>query len=254
MKSPSINRLLVAFLGCVAGGLLTADLIVHAGDRQSPLATTNSPELLNDFKKWTFDAQKEGEAPAGFSPVTVGQAGAGTWTLIQDQKAPSAPLVLQQGTPCPAPDCFHILLVEGVTYDYPEMAVQMRATSASPGTGGVVVGAKGGSNGYAVLVDLKANVLEFLVLKDGKATKLGEAAITPKKVDWHHLRVQRNTIISKEYFEVFFDGKLWLSVEDKQWGAGQVGLVTRGDGQMAFDSLAVSPLFSSRALSPPAAY
>ena len=253
MTSPSINRLLVAFLGCTAGGLLTANLIVQAGDRQSPLATTNSPDLLTHFKKWTFDAQKEGEAPAGFSPVTVGQGGAGTWTLIQDPKAPSAPLVLQQGTPCPAPDCFHVLLADGVTYDYPEMAVRMRPGGA-PGIGGVVVGAKDGSNGYAVLVDLKTNVLEFLLLKDGKATKLGEAAITPKKVDWHHLRVQRNTIISKEYFEVFFDGKLWLSVEDKQWGAGQVGLVTRGDGQMTFDSLAVSPLFSSRALSPPAAY
>lgn len=238
---------------CLAVSLLSPGLLVHAGDARTPLATTNSPELLTHFKKWNFDTQKEGEAPAGFSPVTVGQAGGGTWTLIQDPKAPSSPLVLQQGTPCPAPDCFHVLLAEGVTYDYPELAVQMRPGSV-PGIGGVIVGTQDGSNGYVTLVDLKANVLEFLVLKDGKATKLGEAAVTPKKAEWHHLRVQRNTIVSKEYFEVFFDGKLWLSVEDKQWGAGQVGLVTRGSGQVAFDSLSVSPLFSSRALSPPAAY
>ena len=254
MKPLWTSKLSAALIGCAAVGVLASGPIVRAGDRQSPLATTNSPELLNDFKNWTFDAQKEGEVPAGFSPATVGQGGVGTWALVRDPQAFSAPLVLRQEISCSIPDCLHVLLADGLTYDYPEMAVQMRATGVSPGTGGVVVGAKDGSNGYAVLVDLKANVVELLVLKDGKAAKLGEAPVTLKKVDWHHLRVQRNTIISKEYFEVFFDGRLLLSIEDNQWGAGQVGLVTRGDGQVVFDSLAVAPLFSSRALSPPAAY
>ena len=56
---------------------------------------------------------------------------------------------------------------------------------------------------------------------------LAQASVSLKPVDWHSLRVQRNTIISKDFIEVFVDGALVLSVEDQALGLGQVGLVVR---------------------------
>ena len=71
---------------------------------------------------------------------------------------------------------------------------------------------------------------------------------------WHALRVRRNTIISKEYIEVFFDGVHVLSIEEKTISPGQIGLLTGGAATVAFDNLNAAPLYSQKPLSPPAAY
>ncbi len=233
---------------------MSASLPLYAGEARTPLATTNTPDLLNQFKKWTFDEAKLGDAPAGFSAATVGEGGAGTWAVTRDDKAPSAPQALLQSSPCMASGCLHVILVDGLAYDYPDLTVRLRQPSSTPAAGGVMVAAKDAANGYVVLVDFEAKALEFMVLKDGKETSLRRVPISPKSVDWHLLWVRRNTIVSKEFFEVGFDGKLVISLEDKQFGAGRVGLVTRGAGPVAFDNLFVAPLYSSRPLSPPAAY
>ncbi len=248
MVATSLYLLLVLAVQLVGG------VWVWAADGRTPLATTNSPELLNQFKKWTFDDMKLGETPAGFSAATVGQGAAGVWAVIRDEKAPTAPQALEQSAPCPEPGCLHVFLVDGLTYDYPDMTVRLRPRTAGPAVGGVMFGAKDAANGYVVLVDFEAKTMEFVVVKEGKATSLHTAPIKPKAVDWHMLWVRRNTIVSKEFFEVGFDGKLIISLEDDQFRAGRVGLVTRGTGALAFDNLSVSPLFSSRPLSPPAAY
>ena len=89
---------------------------------------------------------------------------------------------------------------------------------------------------------------------DGQELSLGRRSITPKAVPWHTLRIQRNTIISKDFIETFFDGQLAVSVEDQSLSTGQVGLLVRGHTALDFDSLHAIPLFSQRPLSSPAAY
>ena len=110
------------------------------------------------------------------------------------------------------------------------------------------------SNFYAAIVDLASKKLEVIRVVDGHLAQLGQTAITPKAVDWHTLRVQRNTIISKDVIETFFDGMLVLSVQDQSLGLGQVGLLVYGKSSLHFDSLHAVPLFSQRPFSNPAAY
>jgi hypothetical protein len=76
----------------------------------------------------------------------------------------------------------------------------------------------------------------------------------PKAVPWHTLRIQRNTILSKDFIETFFDGPLVVTIEDQSLAAGQVGLLVRGHTALDFDSLHAIPLFSQRPFSAPAAY
>jgi hypothetical protein len=66
--------------------------------------------------------------------------------------------------------------------------------------------------------------------------------------------MNRDTIISKDVIEVFFDGKLMLSVRDQTLGLGEIGLLVRGQSPLYFDSLHAVPLFSQRPVSNPAAY
>ena len=83
---------------------------------------------------------------------------------------------------------------------------------------------------------------------------LFRSGVTLKPIDWHSLRVQRNTIVSKDFIEVFVDGVLAISVEDQMLELGQVGLVMQGKTSLFFDTLHAVPLFSHRPLSAPAAY
>jgi hypothetical protein len=109
-------------------------------------------------------------------------------------------------------------------------------------------------NYYAVTVDLSGKEMQVLRVQEGKATALAHGTVTPKQVVWHLLRVRRNTIMSQEYIEVFFDGAQIFSVEDKTFGTGQIGLITRGAATAEFDNLTAAPLYSQKPISGPAAY
>ena len=118
----------------------------------------------------------------------------------------------------------------------------------------MVFGVKNATHFYAAVVDLATKSFEVIRVVDGTETRLGQASITPKAAPWHMLRIQRNTIISKDFIETFFDGQLAVTVEDQSLATGRVGVLVRGHTEMDFDSLHAIPLFSQRPLSAPAAY
>ena len=110
------------------------------------------------------------------------------------------------------------------------------AQEGTAGLGGLVFGVRDTRNFYAAVVDPIGQAVKLVRLSDGRELPLAQASITLKKVDWHSLRLQRNTIISKDFVEVFVDGVLVLSVEDQALGLGQIGLVVLGTSTVLFDS------------------
>jgi hypothetical protein len=207
------------------------------------------------FNRWTFDQQQSGEAPAGFSMLGFGEGPAADWTIKADSDAPSASNILAVNSSCPAETCYRLIVADGFQYEYPDVSVRMRfPVDAVTGVGGVVFGVNDAAHFYAAVVDLVTKTLEVSRVVDGKETRLGRSSITPKAVSWHTLRIQRNTIFSKDFIETFFDGQLVVTVEDQSLAIGQVGLLVRGQTALNFDSLHAIPLFSQRPLSAPAAY
>jgi hypothetical protein len=207
------------------------------------------------FNRWTFDQQKSGEAPAGFSMLGFGEGPAADWTVKADTDAPSASNILAVSSSCQPISCYRVIVADGFQYEYPDLSVRMRfPIDAAAGVGGVVFGLKDARHFYAVVVDLAAKTLEVIRVVDGTETRLDRSSITPKALPWHMLRIQRNTIISKDFIETFFDGQLAVTVEDQSLATGQVGLLVRGPITLDFDSLHAVPLFSHRPLSAPAAY
>ena len=239
-------------------GVLAYPPITQAGE---PIVATQPPSEsrvpVDLFKTWNFDKEKAEQAPSGFSSFSVGDAGTPMWVVAQDPSAQTPPHLLKQSAPCSAEDCFQALLVDALRYDYLDLIVRIRLTDTSGGSNGsagVVFGARDHQNYYAVTVDASGKHMQVTRVQAGKAITLAHAEIPPKKVPWHLLRVRRNTIISKEYIEVFFDGLQVFSVEDNTFGAGQIGLVTRGPATAEFDNLTAAPLYSQKPLSGPAAY
>lgn len=218
---------------------------------------------------WRFDTDRAGEAPVGFTALTLGEGPAGGWKVEADPQAPTGPNRLSQETSCPVrsdqepASCLHVLLVDGVTYEYPDLTVRLRAAAGHPQEGGgqrsagagIVFGAsKDARSFYAAMIDLAAGTLDVLRVKEGKVTTIGHEAVKRRPVPWHTLRLQHNTILSKDFLEISFDGNIVFTHWDKKLGAGQIGLLTRSEAPIWFDNFDAVQLFSQRLLSPPAAY
>lgn len=206
------------------------------------------------FHKWTFDSDPTKSIPAGFVPLSFGAGTSAIWSVESDETAPSAPNVVAGTSGCDESTCLRLLIAQGLEYEYPDLAMRLRTADGGAGVGGFVFGVKDAQNFYAVLVDLGAKRAQVIRVIEGVTTVLGQTAVTMKPIDWHSLRVQRNTIVSKDFIEVFVDGVLAISVEDQTLGLGQVGLVMQGKTSLLFDTLHAVPLFSHRPLSSPAAY
>ncbi len=187
--------------------------------------------------------------------LEFGEGPAADWTIKADRDAPSASNILAVNSSCQAVSCYRLIVADEFQYEYPDVSVRIRfPVDVETGMGGVVFGVKNATHFYAAVVDLATKTLEVSRVVDGKETRLGRSSITPKAVPWHTLRVQRNTILSKDFIETFFDGLLVVTVEDQSLAIGQVGLLVRGQTALNFDSLHAIPLFSQRPLSAPAAY
>ena len=248
------SLLLMALI--VASSLAWADLNqANAKAEDAEVNTQRKQAALDLRREWRFDQDMKGRPPTGFSMKTVGNGQTGMWRVEAKPHAISIPNLLVQTASCEGEGCFQLLLADGVRYDYVDLTFRLRSQSGnSAGIAGAVFGVRDPNNFYAVLVDLSTDTLSVLRVLDGKETILGSAAVTRKPSDWHHMRVQRNTIISKEIIEAFFDHKLTVSVQDQTFGRGQIGLVTRGTVPMAFDNVHAIRIYSQHPLSGPAAY
>ncbi len=207
------------------------------------------------FQKWTFDNDRADSEPVGFVRQVSTDEPSAEWVVKKDETAPSPPHVISGSSTCSTP-CYQLLLARDLEYEYPDLSVRVRTPKETEtgGTGGVIFGAKDRHNFYAAVVDLGAARVQVTRVVSGQETMLAHASVTLKPGDWHSLRVQRNTIVSKDFIEVVVDGTLVLSVEDQALGLGQVGLAVVGTSSMLFDSVHAVPLFSHRPLSLPPAY
>jgi hypothetical protein len=259
VKPRDIGRAFAVLILAVIAGEWSVSLershAIQAESRAEKEANLQGQVQGGLFNRWTFDQQKSGEAPVGFSMLEFGEGPAADWMVKADPDAPSASNVLAVNSSCPTETCYRVIVADGFQYEYPDMSVRMRfPVDASTAIGGVVFGVQDARHFYAVVVDLATKTLEVSKVVKGKETSLGRSSLTPKVGPWHMLRIQRNTILSKDFIETFFDGVLAVTVEDQSLTIGQVGLVVRGSTALDFDSVHAVPLFSHRPLSAPAAY
>ena len=244
-----------AILVLALGQSATSAWAIQMESSAEKQANFNQQALGGLFHRWTFDQQTPGDALSGFTQFVVGEDAAPVWTIAPQQEAPSPPNILKAESSCRTDSCYQLLVADKLQYEYPDVTVRLRfPEDGSIGQGGIVIGLKDERHFYAAIIDLAAKKLEVVRVLGDQVTVLGDSAITPKQVDWHSLRMNRDTIISKDVIEVFFDGKLMLSVQDQTLGLGQVGLIVRGQSPLHFDSLHAVPLFSQRPVSNPAAY
>ncbi len=115
--------------------------------------------------------------------------------------------------------------------EYVDLSVRIKLNLGTPsGQGGLAYGIQDDKNFYAVVVEPKTNEVVAYVVKDGHPTELARESLIPQPSDWHFLLFLRNTIISKEFTEIFFDHHLMINVYDQSFRKGKLGIVAMGTG------------------------
>ncbi len=175
--------------------------------------------------------------------------------MSQDPPAPSQPQLVEQRLTCGDGPCYQLLFVDDVTVEYVDLSVRMKMRLGTPsGKAGLAYGIQDAHNFYAVVVEPKTNEIVAYVVKDGQPKEIARETLILEPSEWHFLRIQRNTIVSKEFTEIFFDHHLLIDVYDQSFQMGKFGLVAMGDAAFLFDNFRAIELMANRPLSRPAAY
>ena len=194
----------------------------------------------------TFDDQKAGEAPKGFTCELTGRGRTGVWKVQEDASAPSRPNVLAQTDEDSTGYRFPVCVMNGVSAKDLELSVRFKPLKGSGDQAAGIVWRYRDKDNYYVT---RANAIEDNVVlykvengtrrdlkpKGAGAFAYGKKARVPSG-QWGLLRV----VARGPLFEVYLGGEKLFEVEDATFAtSGKVGVWTKADSVTYFDDLKV---------------
>lgn len=196
----------------------------------------------------SFDDQKAGEPPRGWTCSLTGQGRPGAWAVVQDDSAPSPPMALAQTDRDATGHRFPHCTLDGLLARDLTLSVRFKPVSGQEDqAGGLVFRYRDKENYYLVRANaLEGNVVLYKFEK-GKRTDLkpkgaafmayGKKARVPSG-EWSELRV----VVEGRLFGVSLSGQALFEVEDGTFTEpGRVGVWTKADSVTHFDDFRVSP-------------
>lgn len=193
-----------------------------------------------------FDDQKPGEAPKGFTCALTGRGTPGVWTLTRDERAPGAPLVLEQTDADATSYRFPHCVVDSVSAKDVELSVRFKPVSGTVDqAAGLVWRYRDADNYYIVRANAREGNVVLYKVEQGKRSDLplkGEGRTYGKKAEvpqgaWSELKI----VAAGNLFEVHLNGQKLYEVEDTTFpGAGKVGVWTKADSVTQFDDLTIT--------------
>lgn len=254
--SGRVARMGMVFLGVLLlGGLGFGAGIGLADDQPQELPKPTLKTTPPLFQEWNFEAGSPEQVLQGFTIHTGDGTQEGSWMVEEDVSAPSRTHVMRQSLSCQGEECYHLLVANDLEGDYLDLSVRLKMMQeSSPGFAGLAFSVQDARNFYAAVVHPPSKQVLVYAVEDGKPREIGKAEMILSDKEWHSLRIERYTIVSKEVIEVFFDNHMLLSLYDQSFGPGKLGLVAMGNGAFSFDNLRAMELLTQRPLSRPSAY
>jgi hypothetical protein len=194
----------------------------------------------------TFDQDKVGAPPPGFSRALTGQGKPGVWVVMKDQQSPDRGNVLAQ-TDTDATDYrFPVCVLDDLSARDLDLSVMVKpVTGRGDQAAGLVWRYRDANNYYIVRANALENNVVLYKVQGGRRTDValkGAGRTYGKKVtvpsgQWSTLRVTA----AGSLFTVYFNGRMLYEVEDATFpGAGKVGVWTKADSVTYFDNLVVN--------------
>ena len=164
---------------------------------------------------------------------------AGQWTVEEMSGAPSGKRVLVQRA---VENFFNVIVAPSAPYTDIDASVRFKPMAGRGDASGGLVFRFAEGHYYVV----RANALESnlrLYYYDRGRHQLATATVEPPALgQWHTLRV----VAVGDHIQASLNGVLLLDHRDARYGAGQVGLWTKGDSITAFDDFIVRGVHAGR--------
>ena len=191
-------------------------------------------------KVWSFEQDRAGQPPTGFSFARTGNGRVGRWVVLAQKDAPDGANVLAQEDNDDVDFRFPIALVDGATLQDLRVSVKCKAVSGALDQAcGVVFRYQDANNYYVTRANaLERNVRLYHVVNGSRRQIAGwNGSVAPQA--WHELRLE----VRSDHLQVFWDVQQVIDAHDQAFiRAGKVGLWTKGDSVTYFDDLRIEPL------------
>ena len=208
-----------------------------------PVADTSAP---NQTRTWDFDHDRAQQPPQDWDMV------AGQWRVLVDRDAPSEPNALG----LPGYGLPHVqelgLWFESFIDTHYQVAIPKDAPQSTDFSYAANIKLWGGAFGsYAGLVFRYSDPNNYYVLvaacpKDyvalyrmsgGQMTLLKQAPVELVRSQWYSMKVDAKG----GHFVGYLDGKQVLAADDGSFAQGRIGVWSRDDSRVSFDSIRLSP-------------
>ncbi|HEV8341236.1 MAG TPA: family 16 glycoside hydrolase [Candidatus Binatia bacterium] len=190
--------------------------------------------------KWSFDADRGGEPPSGFSFGRTGSGRVGRWVVRAEKDAPSGTNVLAQVDEDNPSYRFPIAVANEPSLQNFRLSVRCKPISGKVDQAcGLVFRYRDENNYYVIRANALEDNVRFYYVKDGKRNQLASWSGRVSSGSWHELRVDARG----EHLEVYWNGKRVIDAKDTTFSApGKVGVWTKADSVTYFDDLSATPL------------
>jgi len=195
-----------------------------------------------------FDDQKPGEPPKGMTCALTGKGRPGSWKVLADKTAPSAPNVLAQTDADSTGYRFPVCVADGPSAVDVDLSVRFKPVSGSGDqAAGLVWRYRDADNYYIVRANALENNVVLYKVEGGRRTDLplkGEGRTYGKKAKVPSGAWSTLTVTAKgSLFAVALNGTKLYEVEDATFtGPGRIGVWTKADSVTHFDDLKLTIL------------
>ncbi len=191
-------------------------------------------------KRWTFEGDRVGTGPTGFSFGRTGSGRVGHWVVLADKGAPSGANVLAQVDADETDYRFPIAIANEPVLRDLRLSVRCKPVSGKVDQAcGLVFRDRDENHYYLARANALENNVRLYHVVDGRRRQIAGWNGRVSGGAWHELRVDARG----DHLEVFWDGQKVLDAHDQTFrDAGKVGVWTKADSVTYFDDLSVAPL------------
>lgn len=189
-------------------------------------------------RSWSFDSDKAGSAPAGFSIEKSDSGKAGRWIVKAEPGAPSGGQVLAQVDTDDTDDRFLMAVADAPALRDMRLSVRCKAVSGAVDQAcGLVFRYRDAKNYYVTRSNALEGNVRLYAVKDGRRRQFASWSGKVTANAWHELRAEARG----EHVQIFWNGAKVIDARDATFGnAGKVGVWTKADSVISFDDLSVA--------------
>jgi hypothetical protein len=217
----------------------------HAAPKPVGVAASSAasaPPLAREeaSQTWSFETDRTGGAPAGFSFARTGSGAPGRWIVQAEPGAPSGAGVLAQLSADGTDSRFPVAVADAPLLRDLRVTVRCKPISGAVDRAcGLVFRYRDENNYYLARANALEDNVRLYTVKNGHRSQLESWNGKVTSGAWHELRVDARG----DRLEVYWEGKKIIDGRDSTFPeAGKVGVWTKADSVTYFDDLGATPL------------